>query len=236
MDGTVLAGDSMQKEAGFFASSIGKKIVMAVTGIMLVGFVVAHMAGNLQLYMSPHEGVHPLDAYGAFLRTVLHGGGIWIARAGLVAAAALHIWAAVGLTRMNNAARPVGYREVQHKESTWASRWMRISGVIILAFLVFHLLNLTTGQWHPGGGFEHGKVFQNVVSLFSVSWVSGFYILAMVALFGHLRHGIWSMLQTLGLSHPRYNDLRQKLALGLSLVVVGANISFPLAVLFGFVK
>ncbi len=226
----------MQREASFFASSIGKKIVMAVSGIMLVGFVVAHMAGNLQLYMRPHDGVHPLDAYGAFLRTVLHGGGIWIARGGLIAAAAAHIWAAVGLTRMNQAARPVGYRETQHRESTFASRMMRVSGVIILAFLVFHLLNLTTGQWHPGGDFEHGAVFRNVVSLFSVWWVSAFYILAMVSLFGHLRHGVWSMLQTLGLSHPRYNAMRQALALGLSVLVVGANISFPLAVIFGFVK
>lgn len=226
----------MQREASFFASSIGKKIVMAVTGIILVGFVVGHMAGNLQIYMHPHDGVHPLDAYGAFLKTMLHGGGIWLARAVLLGAAGAHIWAAAGLTRMNMAARPVGYREVQHQQSTLASRMMRVSGFIVLAFLIFHLLNLTTGQWHPGGEFEHGKVFQNVVTLFSVPWVSGFYIVAMLALFGHLRHGVWSMLQTLGLSHPRYNGLREKLALGVSILVVGANISFPLAVLFGHVK
>ena len=224
------------KDAGFFGSSIGKKIVMAATGIILVGFVIGHMAGNLQLYLPAHDGVHPVDEYGRFLRTMLHGGGIWIARATLIAAAALHIWAAVGLTRMNQAARPVGYQKQQAQASTLASRTMRISGVVVLAFLIFHLLNLTTGQWHPGLAFEHGAVFQNVVTLFQVPWVSGFYILAMLCLFGHLRHGIWSMLQTLGLSHPRFNGLRDGFALALALLVVGANISFPVAVLAGFVK
>jgi succinate dehydrogenase / fumarate reductase cytochrome b subunit len=223
----------MPKEASFLASSIGKKIVMAVTGIMLVGFVVGHMAGNLQLYLPAHGGEHPLDAYGHFLRTMLHGAGIWIARGGLLIAAVLHVWAAFTLTQMNSAARPVPYKETQPQASTFASRTMRISGVIVLAFLVFHLLHLTLGKVGP---FEEGKVFQNVVQGFQSPWISGFYILAMACLFGHLRHGVWSMLQTLGLSHPSYNALRDRLAFGVALLVVGANISFPLAVLAGFVK
>ncbi len=226
----------MQTGAGFFGSSIGKKIVMAVTGIMLVGFVVAHMVGNLQLYLPFHGGERALDEYGRFLRTILHGSGIWIARGGLVVAVLLHIWAAIGLTRMNNAARPVGYRQQQHKSSTFSSRWMRFSGIVIAAFVIVHLLNLTTGQWHPGGAFEHGMVFHNVVSLFQVPWVSGFYILAMLCLASHLSHGIWSMLQTLGLSHPRYNGLRNTLAYGLTTVVIAANISFPVAILTGMIR
>lgn len=223
----------MPKEASFLASSIGKKIVMAVTGIILVGFVVGHMAGNLQLYLPAHGGEHPLDAYGRFLRTMLHGAGIWIARAVLLAAALLHVWAAVTLTKMNMAARPVPYQQTSPQASTLFSRTMRISGFVVLAFLVFHLLHLTLGKVGP---FEHGKVFQNVVQGFQNPAISGFYILAMACLFGHLRHGVWSMLQTLGLSHPRYNGLRDRLALGVALLVVLANISFPLAVLAGFVK
>lgn len=223
----------MPKEASFLASSIGKKIVMAVTGIMLVGFVVGHMAGNMQLYLPAHGGEHPLDAYGHFLRTMLHGAGIWIARGGLLVAALLHIWAAVTLTKMNMEARPVAYKEVKSQASTLASRSMRVSGFIVLSFLIFHLLHLTLGKIGP---FEEGKVFQNVVQGFQSPVISGFYILAMVCLFGHLRHGVWSMLQTLGLSHPSYNTLRDRLAFGVALLVVGANISFPLAVLAGFVK
>lgn len=223
----------MPKEASFLASSIGKKIVMAVTGIMLVGFVVGHMAGNMQLYLPAHGGEHPLDAYGHFLRTMLHGAGIWIARGGLLVAALLHIWAAVTLTKLNMEARPVAYKEVKSQASTLASRSMRVSGFIVLSFLIFHLLHLTLGKIGP---FEEGKVFQNVVQGFQSPVISGFYILAMVCLFGHLRHGVWSMLQTLGLSHPSYNTLRDRLAFGVALLVVGANISFPLAVLAGFVK
>ena len=223
----------MPKEASFLASSIGKKIVMAVTGIILVGFVVGHMAGNLQLYLPAHGGEHPLDAYGRFLRTMLHGAGIWIARAVLLASALLHVWAAVTLTRMNAAARPVPYQQTAPQASTLFSRTMRISGFIVLGFIVFHLLHLTLGKVGP---FEHGMVFQNVVQGFQNPLISGFYFLAMACLFGHIRHGVWSMLQTLGLSHPSYNALRDRLALGVALLVVLANISFPLAVLAGFVK
>ncbi len=224
----------MNTGAAFFGSSIGKKIVMAVTGIMLVGFVVAHVIGNLQLYLPAHEGEYPIDAYGRFLHTLLHGSGIWIARAGLLAAVVLHIWAAVGLTLMNRAARPIGYQKQTPVASTFASRWMRISGIVVLLFIVFHLLHLTVGSVHPS--FEPGQVYHNVVTGFQVPWVSAFYIIAMICLASHLSHGIWSMLQTLGLSHPRYDCLRKCLALALTVVVIGANISFPIAVLTGFVR
>jgi succinate dehydrogenase / fumarate reductase, cytochrome b subunit len=223
----------MQRVAGFLGSSIGKKIVMAMTGIMLVGFVVGHMAGNLQLYASAHGGEHPLDAYARMLKEALHGGGIWIARGGLIAAVTLHIWAAIGLTRMNRAARPVGYREQQYQASSLASRWMRVSGIIVAVFIVFHLLHFTTGQVHPN--FIEGKVFHNVVEGFRVPWVSAFYIVAMLSLAPHLAHGVWSMLQTLGLSHPRHNKLRKVLATLITAAVILPNLSFPLAVLSGLV-
>lgn len=207
---------------------------MAVTGVILVGFVVAHMVGNLQLYLPAHGGVHPLDEYGAWLRSVLHGSGLWIARAVLLASVGAHIWAAVTLSQRNKQARPVGYRALQHSASTFASRSMLVTGLIVLAFIVFHLLHFTIGAVHPA--FVEGKVFHNVVTGFQVPWVSAFYVLAMLALAPHLRHGVWSLFQTLGLSHPRYDRRRQQLALVVTVLVVGANISFPVAVLAGLVR
>lgn len=220
--------------APFLQSTIGKKVVMAVTGLILVGFVVGHMAGNAQLYLPPHNGEHPLDEYGRMLRELLHGTGIWIARAVLLGAVAAHIWAAVTLTALNKAARPVAYRAVQHRASTFGSRSMIFSGLIVLVFIVFHLLHFTTGTVHPT--FVDGKVFHNVVTGFQVPWVSGFYIVAMLALAPHLRHGVWSLFQTLGLSHPRWDRLRVPVALGVTAAVVVANISFPVAVLTGLVR
>ena len=222
----------MKPDATFLGSSIGKKIVMAITGLVLVLFVIGHMAGNLQIYM----GSEALNAYSVFLHHMLHGAGLWIARIVLLASVLLHIWAAAGLTRLNVAARPVAYRQVRHEASTLASRYMRVSGFILLAFIIFHLMNLTTGQWHPGGTYLPGEVFHNVVSTFQVWWVSAFYIVAMIALASHLSHGIWSLMQTLGWNHPRYNALRKQLAWGITLVVVVANISFPVAVLAGFIR
>lgn len=214
----------------FLASTIGKKVVMASTGIVLFGFVLAHMVGNLQMYL----GAEALDRYGVFLREFLHGGGLWIARAVLLACAGLHIWAAASLTLADRAARPVGYRRWDARESTFASRTMRWSGLVILAFLVYHLLDLTVGVVNPG--FEEGRVYRNVVASFRVVPVSLFYIVAMLLLWTHLRHGVWSMLRTLGLSHPRYEHLAQRVATAFATVVVAGNISFPLAVLFGVVE
>ncbi len=216
----------------FLGSSIGKKVVMAVTGLMLFGFVLGHMAGNLQVYL-PHPE-EAMRSYALFLHGFLHGAGIWVARLGLLAAAVLHIWAATALTIQNKEARPVGYRQWVGWESTYASRTMRWSGVILLSFIIFHLLHLTTGQVHPQ--FEDMNPYRNLVTGFQQLPVSIFYILSMVLLGMHLAHGIWSMLQTLGLSHPRYKKLAQKAAVALASLVVLGNISFPIAVLAGILK
>jgi succinate dehydrogenase / fumarate reductase, cytochrome b subunit len=214
----------------FLGSTIGKKIVMASTGIVLFGFVLAHMVGNLQLYL----GSEALDQYAVFLREFLHGGGLWIARAVLLACAVLHVWAAASLTLADRAARPVRYREWEPRESTWASRTMRWSGVVLLVFIVYHLLDLTFGVVNPA--FEEGRIYHNVVASFRSVPVSLFYIVAMLLLWSHLRHGVWSMLRTLGLSHPRYEALAQRLAGAFATIVVVGNVSFPLAVLFGVVE
>jgi succinate dehydrogenase / fumarate reductase, cytochrome b subunit len=220
----------MTRAVSFFGSTIGRKVVMALSGMVLFGFVIAHMAGNLQLYL----GAHALNEYSVSLREVLHGAGLWIARAGLLAAVGLHIWAATSLALAERGARPEGYRSVRHRESTYASRTMMWSGPILLLFIVYHLLHLTLGTVH--GSFIEGDVYHNVVAGFRVWPVSAFYIVAMLALGLHLRHGVWSMLQTLGLSHPRWNGLRAGFANLFALVVVAGNISMPVAVLAGLVK
>jgi len=222
----------MSEARGFFRSSIGRKAVMAITGIVLVVYVVGHLAGNLQVYLP--NGREAMNQYGAFLRQVLHGAGIWIARIGLLVAAVLHIWSATSLTLESRRARPQGYREQKWKESTYASRTMRWGGVIILLFVIYHLLHFTTGTVHPN--YIPGDVYHNFVEGFRSVPVSLFYIFAMVALGLHLRHGVWSMFQTLGVSHPRYIQLARAGAWIIAIVVAVGNISFPIAVLAGIVK
>lgn len=212
----------------FLQSSIGKKIVMALTGLILVGFVVAHMLGNLQVYLGPDK----LDHYGEALRKL--PALLWGARAVLLGSVLAHIWSAWALTRADWAARPVAYRQRRDLESTYASHTMRWGGITLALFIVYHLLHFTTGTVHPD--FLPGKVHHNFVIGFQVWYVSLFYVLAMCALGLHLYHGVWSMFQTLGLNHPRYNPLRRALASALAGVVVAGNISFPIAVLIGVIQ
>ena len=219
------------KAQAFMRSSLGLKIVMALTGIVLFGFVIGHMIGNLQVYLGPEVFNH----YAELLRELGHGMALWIARAGLLVAVGLHIWSAWRLTLMNSAARPVGYREVERRESTYASRTMRWSGVILLLFIVYHLLHFTVGVHAVHPQFVPGDAYHNFVTGFQNPLVSGFYILAMLALGLHLYHGAWSFMQTLGLSHPRYDHLRYAFAALVTLVILAGNISFPVAVLTGYV-
>ena len=219
---------------GFLASSVGRKVIMAATGTVLFGFVTVHMIGNTQAFM----GAESLNAYAKFLHSMLHGAGIWLFRSVLLVAAGLHTWAAVSLTLDNQAARPVGYRAQQSVASTWSSRTMRWSGVILVVFIVYHLLHLTTGQLHPSFRAPQGHeyfAYENFVSGFKVLPVAGFYIVAQLCLGLHMWHGVWSFTQTLGLVHPRYDGLRRAFASGLTLLVVGVNICYPIAVLTGFI-
>lgn len=218
----------------FYRSAVGKKAVMALSGIVLFGYVLLHMIGNLKLY----EGPQKLNAYAGFLREVGSPalpayGALWIVRVVLLVAVVLHVWAAWQLTRMNRAARPVRYRKRDYVHTTYASRTMRWGGVILLLFVVYHLLHLTTGTAHPG--FVEGDVYRNVVTGFQVWWVSAFYIAAQIALGFHLYHGLWSMFQSLGWNHPRFNHWRSAFAHAFAWIITLGNISFPLAVLAGIV-
>lgn len=216
---------------GPFASTIGRKFVMAVSGVVLVGFVIAHMSGNLLLFQGPAA----INEYAGWLRTLLHGYGLWILRATLLLAVVLHVASAWSLTRTAHAARPVRYaRPLAPDASTYASRTMRWGGVIVLAFIVYHLLHMTFGTVHPS--FVPGDVYHNMVTGFRVWPVTLFYVIAMVLLGLHLRHGVWSMFHTLGLSHPRWRTLFQRLALVIAVVVTLGFVAGPLAVLFGVVQ
>lgn len=221
---------AVRANATFLGSTVGRKVVMAVSGVILIGFVFVHMIGNMQLYLGPEA----LNHYAAFLRTFLHGAGIWIFRAVLLTAVGLHVWAATTLTLDSWAARPQGYRLWQAKDSTYASRTLRWGGVILALFLVYHLLHLTIGGAHPD--FREGDVYHNVVAGFQVWYASAIYIVAMIALGLHLDHGVWSLCQTLGLQHPRYKRYVRLFARGFAILVVAGNISFPIAVLTGVVR
>ena len=218
------------RRATFLGSSIGQKVVMAVSGLVLYGFVVGHMLGNLQVFLGPEA----LDHYAEFLREFLHGQGIWIARATLLGAVLAHVWAALTLTLANWGARPIGYREWQARESTYASRTMVWSGPLLALFILYHLAHLTLGI--AGQGFVEGRVYDNVVAGFLNPFVSAFYILAMLALGLHIYHGFWSLLQTLGLGHARWMAMRRTVSGLLAGLIVLGNISIPLAVLARIVR
>ena len=218
----------------FYRAAVGKKAVMAVTGIILFGFILVHMLGNLHLY----EGPGHLDEYGRFLRQVgapalPPNGALWLLRLVLLAAVVLHIWAAWQVTRMSQEARPSRYEHKQVRYTTYAARTMRWGGVIILLFIIYHILHLTTGTVHPS--FEEGAVYRNVVAGFSVWWVSLFYIVAQIALGLHLYHGVWSLFQSLGWNNPRFNLWRDGFAHAFAWIITLGNISFPIAVLTGLV-
>jgi len=221
------------RRTSVFTRTIALKAIMAVTGLALFGFVIGHMIGNLQVYLPlGANGVWALDSYGEWLRELGHGGAIWVARGGLLAALVLHVGAAWALTRRSWAARPVAYRQWKAKESTYASRTMRVSGPLIFLFIVYHLMHLTWGNAHHD--YRAGGVHHNVTTGLAQPLVTGVYVVAILALGIHLYHGIWSLLQTLGLSHPRYETLRRGAAGALAALVVVGNVSSPIAALAGW--
>jgi succinate dehydrogenase / fumarate reductase cytochrome b subunit len=215
---------------GFWASTVGKKIVMAVTGILLFVFVIGHLLGNLQVF----EGPAKLNAYGAFLHSI--GEFLWPVRIILLIAVTLHIVATVQLALRKKRARPVEYSVKKAIASSYASRTMYWSGPIVLAFIIFHLLHLTAGYIHPGAAYIEGDVYHNVVSGFQVWWVSLSYIVAISLLGLHLRHGLWSMFQSLGIHQPQHTARLKAAAMVIAVLIVLGYISIPISVLLGLVK
>ena len=224
--------------AALWGTMVGKKVVMAVTGIVLVGFVIAHMLGNVKVFL----GAETIDAYAVFLRTMgepllPYGALLWLVRIVLLSCVALHITAAVQLTRMSRAARPHGYDTKDSIATTYAARTMRWSAVILVLFVVYHLLHLTGGVvgFRPGE-FRDLSVYHNVVAGFAVWYVSLFYIVAMACLCLHLDHGVWSLLQTLGWNNARTTSTFRTLSRGVALAVFLGFISVPVSVLTGWVR
>jgi len=214
---------------GFYASTIGRKIVMALTGIVLVGFITVHMSGNLLAY----KGAESLNEYAAFLKSKPPL--LWGTRIVVFLALVFHTHAAITLTRRARSARPVGYASLEPQASTWSSRLMRVGGLLLAAFVVFHILHFTTGTVLPSR-FVEGDVYENVVRSFSIAWVAAFYVVSMAALALHLHHGVWSLFQTLGANHPHVNGVRRKLAWLLAIVIPVGFVSVPLGVVFGILR
>jgi succinate dehydrogenase / fumarate reductase cytochrome b subunit len=221
-----------------YKSTIGKKIIMAVTGLVLVLFVIGHMAGNLQMFIGPAK----MNGYAAFLKST--GELLWLVRLGLLAAVLLHILMAWQLTRMKQSARPVDYVRRDPQVSTLASRTMRWGGVLLLIFIVFHILHFTTGTVFPMASrpdamypaFSEHDVYGNVISAFRNPWVTLFYVVAMLFLLLHLFHGAWSSVRTLGVVKPSPDPLHRRISTVVALVVWLGFTAIPVAVFFGVIR
>jgi succinate dehydrogenase / fumarate reductase cytochrome b subunit len=219
----------MNRVQALWQSSVGKKAVMAVTGLIMLAYLITHVLANLLIFQGPEK----INAYSRFLHGT--GGALWAARVALLAAVGLHIVAAVQLTARKQAARPVAYAAGRQSQvSTFASRSIRWGGVLILIFLIYHILHFTLGTVHPA--FVDGNPYHNVVTGFSNPLVVLFYEVALIAVGLHLYHGIWSSRRSLGMSAPSPHPLRRQLALALSLIVWAGFTIIPLAVYAGMIR
>jgi succinate dehydrogenase / fumarate reductase, cytochrome b subunit len=215
----------------FWRSQVGKKIVMALTGLIGVGFVIGHMVGNLQVF----EGPEKINSYGRFLHHTV-GTELWLVRAVLLGAVILHVVAATQLTAQARASRPQGYKQRRSQVSTLASRTMRVGGFLLLAFIILHILHFTVrafpgyGQMDPAGGVD---VYHNIVLAFHNPLWTLFYVVAMIFLGLHLYHGFWSSFRTLGVAKPSRNPLHRRAALLLAVVIWAGFTIVPLGVFLG---
>jgi len=214
----------------FYRSAVGKKWIMAVTGIVLLGFVLVHMVGNLKAYLGPAEMNHYAEGLRDLFEPIFPRSFIlWTVRIVLISAFALHIHAAYVLTRMNHRARPDKYASPRdYAAANFASRTMRWSGIIVLLFLAWHLADLTAGSANPE--FVRGDPYNNLVHSFERPAVAILYVVANLALGLHIFHGAWSMFQSLGANSPRFNKWRRYFAGGFAAAIVIGNLSFPILV------
>lgn len=219
----------------FYRSQVGKKWVMALTGIIMIGYVVAHAAGNLKIY----TGEEAFNNYAEFLRHFLYpilpeSGFLWAMRPLLLLALIFHVHAAASLTIQNRKSRTATYQSHRNYiAANFASRSMRWTGIIVFLFIVFHIMDLTIGSANPD--FEHGEAYNNLVVSLERWPVAAIYIVANLALGIHLFHGAWSMFQSLGWNSPRFNPARRWIAIAIAAFVIVVNLSFPIAILAGWV-
>jgi len=229
-----------------YSTAVGKKYAMGISGVAMMGFVLFHMIGNLKMY----AGAAGLDHYAHFLQTLLYplapkGWVLWILRGGLISMLFLHLHAAWSLTRLNSNARPMKYQSKRdYQIANFASRTMRWTGIIVLAFISWHLLDLTFGVvnseagkmiTHPGDDEAVKAVYASIVYSFQRTPVALFYVVANILLGIHLFHGSWSIFQSFGLNNPRFNKWTRAFATGFASIVVVGNVSFPISVMAGIV-
>jgi succinate dehydrogenase / fumarate reductase cytochrome b subunit len=207
----------------FWTTTVGKKAVMAVSGVILAGFVLAHLLGNLQIFLGP-------DQFNGYARTLRHLPElVWPTRVILLIMVILHIWSSLQLAVVKSEARPIHYAKHKATGSSYASRTMYLSGPIIAAFVIYHLMQFTFGV--GGTPYHEFDAYGNVIQGFRVPAVSIFYIIAMALLCLHLRHGLWSLFQSLGFSHPRHTPRIRRAASILALLVFFGFASIPVAVM-----
>jgi succinate dehydrogenase / fumarate reductase cytochrome b subunit len=222
-----------------YRTTIGKKVVMAVTGLVWVGYVVMHMFGNLKFFAGGGGEVGTINAWAVFLRefgqdVVGYAGVLWIIRGVLAVTFVLHIFTAYQLSVLGRASRPVGYQKRGYVQTDLPARSMRWGGVFILMFVVYHVLHITTGDVHPS--FVEGDVYHNLVAGLGSKLIGAFYLTAMVALGLHLYHGTWSVFQTLGVEAFDRSSLIRRGGQLLAVVVAGGFMLVPLSILLGFMR
>jgi succinate dehydrogenase / fumarate reductase, cytochrome b subunit len=220
------------------STSIGKKLLMATSSVILFLYVVAHLAGNLKIFLGPD----PFNHYAAWLRVAgsplfPDEGVLWIARVILLGALLVHVGAYVQLWQQKRRARTIRYRTYDPQVFNWMSRTMAWGGLAILGFVIFHILHLTTGhiQPDPAAGFDLHDPYANLIAGFSVWWVTGIYVVGVIALGMHLYHGLWSALQTFGINNPKYNHYRRPAAGAVAALITIGYLVIPLAVMLGMV-
>lgn len=218
-----------------YSSTVGKKLVVALTGAFLFLFVLGHMAGNLKAFGGIHDNMYMIDHYAELLRTIGQdflgrGGFLWLFRIMLIVAVALHVLTVIQLQKLNADARPVAYDSYKRSASSFASRTMLVGGLFILVFIIVHILHLTLGTIHTGN-FIEGKVYSNVYQAFQGIFYTVFYLLAMFFLGLHLYHGLWSIFQTLGINSPSCNS---KIKLGAAVLAIAIGVGFALVPLSAF--
>ena len=203
--------------------------MMGVTGLIGIGFVILHMAGNLLAFRGPEA----INAYAHFLAST--GELLWILRIILIAAVILHVVAAYQFTMQNRAARPIGYVRRDPQVSTWAVRTMRLGGILILVFIVLHIMHFTNPGWRPQGVFDKADVYTNLVTSFRIWWITLFYVVTMIALGLHLYHGAWSSVRSLGAAQPTRRPLHRTVALAIAVIVWLGFTAVPVAVFAGLI-
>ncbi len=225
----------MNQLLAFYQSTIGKKILMALTGLALFGFLAGHLAGNFLVF----QGADAFNAYAAFLKS--KPGPLWVARLGLLACLGVHVLMSVQLAMTSWSARPQGYAGQQFTAADYASRTMRWTGPLVGLFVLYHLAHYTLHLTNPEFAVlqtadNHHDAYRMVIAGFSSPLVAGLYMAAMALLSFHLFHGLWSLFQTLGLNHPAYNAARRYAAAAIALGIGIGFLSIPLAVLTGVVR